>query len=201
MGKKYSRESPPIDTKDLKKKMTRTIDKMCREFGRDKNRLKIDNKRIMKDLEKMVKNNESKSSQKLIAHNLLKNQNFLTKYDGMEAKMKAVRMQIQQVATTEAMINVMKGLSGILGNNMANFDLSTMTSALQDFQIKMEEQEGMNDLMRDALLEEDEIEDDDVNDLLDNIENKVNGKGGGTKQIDEIKQTDDFSTILNDLKK
>lgn len=42
--------------------MNRAVDRMLREFNRDKFKLKSDNKRAEKELEKMVKKNESKSS-------------------------------------------------------------------------------------------------------------------------------------------
>ena len=47
--------------------MNRSIDRMLREFNWDKFKIKSDNRRAEKELEKMVKNKESKSSQKILA--------------------------------------------------------------------------------------------------------------------------------------
>ena len=47
--------------------MNRSINKMLREFNRDKFRLKTDINKMKRDLEKMVKNKEPKSSQKILA--------------------------------------------------------------------------------------------------------------------------------------
>lgn len=47
--------------------MNRAIDRMLREFNRDKFKIKSDNKRAEKELEKMIKNKDSKSSQKILA--------------------------------------------------------------------------------------------------------------------------------------
>ena len=80
--------------------MNRSIDRMIREFNRDKFRMKMDLKRMEKDLEKMIKKKEPKSSQRLIAQNILRQQAFVQKYDMMEAKMKGVKVQLAQISST-----------------------------------------------------------------------------------------------------
>ena len=202
MGQDNSKPAPPPPSpKEMKKQMMRSIDRMCREFARDKNKINMDNKRIMRDLEKMVKNKEPKSSQKIIAQNLIKNRQFLAKYDNMEAKMKSVKIQIQQVSTTEAMIDVMKGMAGILGQSNAQINMGNINNVIQDFQMKMEQQEGLQEMMEDAFEDDDEIEDDAVDDLLDQVENKMGGGGGGQKNKVSETQSDDFSAMIDDLKK
>lgn len=47
--------------------MNRSIDRMIREFNRDKFRLTSDLKRMERELENMVKKKESKASQRMIA--------------------------------------------------------------------------------------------------------------------------------------
>ena len=74
--------------------MNRAVDRMLREFNRDKFKLKSDNKRAERELEKMVKNKESKQSQKILAQNILRNRQFITKYDTLEAKIKGVKVQL-----------------------------------------------------------------------------------------------------------
>ena len=86
-------KTPPKTTKELQREMTRSIDRLLRDFNRDKFRLKNDINKIKKDLEKMVKNNEPKASQRIMAQNMIKNEAFLKKYDIMEAKMKGVKVQ------------------------------------------------------------------------------------------------------------
>lgn len=61
MGNKKSKPEPKTP-KQLKREMNRAIDRMLREFNRDKFKIKSDNKRAEKDLEKMIKNKDSKSS-------------------------------------------------------------------------------------------------------------------------------------------
>ena len=202
MGAEESKPQPPPPTaKELKKKMTRSIDKMIREFNKDKFKLKAEAKKIERDLEKMVKNKEPRSSQKIIAMNLMKNRQFMAKYDMMEAKMKGVKIQIQQVATTEAMVGIMKGMGDLLGHATAQVDMGNIQGVIQDFNMKMEEQEGLNEMLEDAFEDEEEIEDEAVDDLIDNVTNKVNGgKGGGKNLVDNDKE-ENFSGMIDDLKK
>ena len=73
--------------------MNRSIDRMIRDFNRDKMRINMDVMKMKRELEKMIKNGEPKNSQKIIAQNLIKNENFMKKYDTLEAKMKGVKIQ------------------------------------------------------------------------------------------------------------
>ena len=206
MGSDNSKPAPPPKTaKQLKKEMSRSINKMIREFSRDKNKLKMECTRMQRELEKMVKNGEPKASQKIIAQNILRNRQFVGKYDMMEAKMKGVKLQVAQVSTTEAMVGIMKGMGDILGKATAQVDMGNIQNVIQDFNYKMEQQEGINEMLDDAFdADEDEIEDDAVDDLLDNVTNKINGGkgGGGMKNTNqEETNTDDFSKMIDDLKK
>ena len=205
MGADNSKPAPPPKTaKELKKEMTRSINKMIREFSRDKNKLKMECTRMQRELEKMVKNGEPKASQKIIAQNILKNRQFVSKYDMMEAKMKGVKIQVAQVSTTEAMVGIMKGMGDILGQATAQINMGNIQNVIQDFNYKMEQQEGINEMLEDAFdADEDEIEDDAVDDLIDNVTNKVKpgGGGGGLKNTNTATNEDDFSKMIDDLKK
>ena len=86
-------KTPPKTTKELQREMNRSIDRLLREFNRDKFRLKADITKIRRDLEKMIKNKEPKASQRIMAQNLIKNEAFLKKYDILEARMKGVKVQ------------------------------------------------------------------------------------------------------------
>ena len=195
-------KTPPPTAKELKRKMNRSIDRMIREFNRDKFKLKSESKKMQRELEKMVKKNEPKASQRIIASNMLRNNKFLTKYEMMEAKMKGVKIQLAQVSTTTAMVDIMKGMGDLLGRATNNVDMNNINQVIQDFNYKMEQQEMMQEMMDDAMEDEDmDDEDEQVEDLLDGLEQKINGGKGGGKQTVEETNTDDFSNMINDLKK
>ena len=194
--------APQPTAKELKRKMNRSIDRMIREFNRDKFKLKSESKKMQRELEKMVKKNEPKASQRIIASNMIRNNNFLTKYEMMEAKMKGVKIQLAQVSTTTAMVGIMKGMGDLLGKATNNVDMNNINQVIQDFNYKMEQQEMMQEMMDDAMEDEDmDDEDEQVEDLLDNLENRINGgKGGATNKV-EATNTDDFSNMIDGLKK
>lgn len=86
---------PPIPKtpKELQREMNRSIDRMIRDFNRDKMRVNMEISKSKRDLERMVKNGEPRNSQKILAQNLIKNENFVKKYDTLEARMKGVKIQ------------------------------------------------------------------------------------------------------------
>ena len=190
-------------SKELKREMTRSIDRMIREFNRDKFRLKSDMKRMERDLEKMIKNKESRSSQKIIAQNLIRNQAFLQKYDMLEAKMKGVKIQLAQVSTTEAMVGIMKNMGALLGKATDSVNMNNIQTVVEDFQMNMEKNENMNEMMSDAFeADEDEIEDHAVDEYIDRIEDRVGGGGGGggMKNKNNVDKNENFDDMINKLK-
>jgi charged multivesicular body protein 2A len=90
-----NKPAPPVQKtpKELQREMNRSIDRMLRDFNRDKSRIQLDVTKMKRELEKMVKNGEPKASQRIIATNLLKNEAYMQKYDLLEAKMKGVKIQ------------------------------------------------------------------------------------------------------------
>ena len=92
-SKPQAPKAPEKTPKEMQREMSRSIDRMIREFNRDKMRINMEVMRMKRELEKMIKNGDSKNSQKIIAQNLLKNEAFMQKYDNLEAKMKGVKVQ------------------------------------------------------------------------------------------------------------
>ena len=202
MGNKPPK-APPKTAKELKREMNRSINKMLREFNRDKFRLKTDINKMKRDLEKMVKNKEPKSSQRILAQNLIRNEAFITKYDILEAKIKGVKVQLAQVATTEAMVNIMKNMGQLLGKATDQINMGNIQNVIEDFTMNMEKNENMNEMMSDAFeADEEEIDDIEVDKYIDRIEDKIGGggQGGGQKQKVQDKDTD-FDALIGDLKK
>ncbi len=61
MGSKKSK-IPPKTAKQLKREMTRAVDRNIRGFKREQAGLKRDNRKLEKELEKAIKNKDTKSS-------------------------------------------------------------------------------------------------------------------------------------------
>lgn len=132
-----------------------------------------------------------------MAQNYLKKQNMIKKYKGLEAKMEGVKIQLANVATTQTLVDTMKGVAGILSKTSQGVDMNNIQHVIHDFNMQMDKQQAMGEMMEDAMdMGEDEIDDADADKLIDDIES---AGGGGKKQ--ELEAVDDFSKDLEALKK
>jgi charged multivesicular body protein 2A len=200
-----NKPAPPVQKtpKELQREMNRSIDRILRDFNRDKSRIQLDVMKMKRELERMVKNGEPKASQRIIAQNLLKNEAYMNKYDLLEAKMKGVKIQLASVSTTEAMVSIMKGMGQILGKATDSINVNNVQNVIEDFNMKLEEQANVNEMLDEAFETEDEVADDQqIDQYIDQVANKVGGKGnGGTKLKNTEENTEDITQMIADLKK
>lgn len=70
-------------------------------------------------------------------------------------------MRLAGVSTTEAMVNIMKGMGQILGRATDAVNVNNVQYVIEDFNMKMEEQQGVNEMLSDAF-DSDDVETDDV---------------------------------------
>lgn len=66
------------------------------------------------------------------------------------------------MATTEAMVNIMKGMGQIMGKATDAINVNNVQRVIEDFNMKMEEQEGVNEMLNDAMDQDDNVVDDEV---------------------------------------
>lgn len=71
--------------KELCKEASREIKKMQREFNREKRKLESMNKKIHKDIKKMLDKGEPRTNIRMVAQGLIKNQNFIKRYERLDA--------------------------------------------------------------------------------------------------------------------
>ena len=67
-----------------------------------------------------------------------------------------------QVSTTEAMVNIMKNMGKIMGKATDNLNMNNIQATIEDFNMKLEEQQGINEMLEDAFDDDEDIEDDHV---------------------------------------
>ena len=60
------------------------------------------------------------------------------------------------------MVNVMKGMGQIMGKATDAINVNNVQRVIEDFNMKMEAQEGVNELLNDAMEDDDVVTDDDV---------------------------------------
>ncbi len=113
--------------------------------------------------------------------------------------MEGVKIQLANIATTQTLVETMKGVAGMLNKTSAAVNVNNIQNVIQDFNMQMEKQGVMGEMMEDAMdIGEDEIDDADADRLIDDIESGIGG--GGKKQV-VAEMEDDFSKDLAELKK
>ena len=120
MGGKEAKPEPvpQKSMKELSRDFTKKIKKMQREFDREIFKFEQSNTKIRNDVRKMLEKGESKNNIRLVAGNIRKNQNFIKKYQRLNAQLNDVLYQIQSSATTETMVEVMKGMRDVFTSNL-----------------------------------------------------------------------------------
>ncbi len=60
------------------------------------------------------------------------------------------------------MVNIMKGMGQILGKATDGVNMNNIQHTIEDFNMKLEEQQGINEMLEDAFDDDEEVEDDTV---------------------------------------
>ena len=71
----------------------------------------------------MLKNGEPRTNIRIVAAGMIKNQNFIKRYDRLDAQLANATFQLQSAATTETLVNVMKSMNEIFNMNQNNLDM------------------------------------------------------------------------------
>ena len=71
-------------------------------------------------------------------------------------------IRLATVSTTEAMVNIMKGMGQIMGKATDAINVNNVQNVIEDFNMKMEEQEGVNEMLSDAMDGDEDVVNDEV---------------------------------------
>lgn len=133
-----------------------------------------------------------------MAQNFLKKQNMLKKYKGLEAKLEGVKIQIANIQTTDTLVSTMKNMAGMLNQSANSIDINNIQHVITDFNMQMEKNAVMGELLEDAVdMGDEDIDDDDADALID----QVAGGGEGGQKLQQNDQQDQFANDLAALKK
>lgn len=171
---------------------------MVREFRREETRINRETKGITKQIKKMAKEGQPRSSQRILAQQILKKQNMIKKYQQLAAKLEGVKIQIANISTTQTLVDTMKNMAGMLGQTANAVDVNNIQHVITDFNVNLEKQNVMGEMMEDAMdMGDEEIDDADADALIDNIAG--DGPSGGGKVLQQD-TTQDIDNQLADLK-
>lgn len=155
----------------------RALEKTIRELDRERNKLQIQEKKIISDIKKSAKENQTKAI-KIQAKDLIRTQKNGEKFQRMKVQIQAIALRIQTVRSNEKMTQSMKSAAQLLGGMNRTMNLPQLSKITMDFQREsdmMDQRQEMmddtmEDIMDDELDEEDEEEADTVvSKVLDQI--------------------------------
>jgi len=195
-------EPPPPTVKELVKEFNKSIRKMRNEFTRTTNQLKMNNTKIQNEIKRMLQRNEPRENIRIVARGLSRNTNHIGKYQKLDAQLADVQFQLQNIATTDTMINVMKEMTKILKINEGNLDMKNIQKTMGEFMMQMEKQEIISEQIQDVMDEDGmEVDSDEATDgIINEIEAQIKGGGGGQKEVKKEENLSEFEAQLNNLK-
>jgi hypothetical protein len=206
MGNSNEKPQPPPPTvKELVKEFSKSIRKMRSEFTRTMNQLKMNNTKITNEIKKMLAKNEPRANIRIVASGLARNNSHLAKYQRLDAQLADVAFQLNNIATTDTMVNVMKEMTKILKVNEGNLDMKNMQKTMGEFMMAMEKQEIISEQVQD-IMDEDGVDvesDEETDKIINEIEaQRVGGGngGGGLKEVKKDEGLNEFEAQLNNLK-
>ena len=86
----------------------RNVDRSVREIEREKNKLQTQEKKIIVDIKKATKDGQMPVV-KVMAKDLVRTRQQITKFYGMKSQMQSVGLRLQTIKSTQAMTEAMKG--------------------------------------------------------------------------------------------
>ncbi|CAD8059855.1 unnamed protein product [Paramecium sonneborni] len=171
---------PPKTVKEMVKEFSRTIRKLQRDFNREIMRMEMQSKKLKTDLEKAIKAKEPKATQRMFAANLLRNQQYIQKYQRLDAQMNDVMFQLNSAATTETLVQVMTGMSKMMKQANSAIDVKNVQQAIEMFSIESEKQNFLQEQIGEIMNEEaDEYNDENADKYIQEVESKLAGAGTG----------------------
>lgn len=81
----------------------------------------------------MLKKGEPRTNIRIVAAGLAKNNNHIKRYGRLDAQLDNCMFQLNQAATTETLVGVMKNMTKIFKTNQDNFDVKDIQKTVMQF--------------------------------------------------------------------
>jgi len=167
----FGRKQTP---EELLRKNQRALNKAMRELDRERAKMEQQEKKIIADIKKMAKQGQM-DSVKIMAKDLVRTRRYVKKFMLMKANIQAVSLKIQTLKSQNAMAQAMKGVTRAMMNMNRQMKLPEIQKIMQEFEKQSEimdmKEEMMNDVIDDAMGDDDEEEESDaiVTQVLDEL--------------------------------
>eukprot|EP00088_Acartia_fossae_P050092 TRINITY_DN5588_c0_g3_i1.p1 TRINITY_DN5588_c0_g3~~TRINITY_DN5588_c0_g3_i1.p1 ORF type:complete len:225 (-),score=77.46 TRINITY_DN5588_c0_g3_i1:506-1180(-) len=159
---------------EMLRKNQRALNKAMRELDRERVKMEQQEKKIIADIKKMAKQGQM-DAVKIMAKDLVRTRRYIKKFMLMRANIQAVSLKIQTLKSQNAMAQAMKGVTRAMMNMNRQMKLPEIQKIMQEFEKQSEimdmKEEMMNDVIDDAMGDEDDEEESDavVTQVLDEL--------------------------------
>ena len=167
MGNILGRDKP---LKEILRENKRQITRAVRELDREKAALEKEEKRLTVEIKKAARENQM-SSVKIMAKDLVRTRQHITKFIEMRSHLQGVALKLQTVKSHEAMASAMQNTAKAMAKMNKAVNVKTITKMLADFERENARTEMMQEVMGDAI--DDALADDAVEEEEDRVVNQV----------------------------
>lgn len=197
---------------DLMKEYKRNIDRSVREIEREKNKLQTQEKKIIVDIKKAAKDGQMPVV-KVMAKDLVRTRQQITKFYGMKSQMQSVGLRLQTIKSTQAMTEAMKGAAKAMKGMNAKVNPVAMQKILMEFEKQSEIMDTKQEMMDDAIDDtfEEEAEEAKIEEVVGQVLAEIgvdisdhmaaSRPGVERPQISEAQLDDDLEARLANLKR
>ncbi|ESO03639.1 hypothetical protein HELRODRAFT_185616 [Helobdella robusta] len=167
----FGRKKTP---QEMLRQSQRALNKAMRDIDRERQSMENQEKKIIIDIKKMAKQGQM-DAVKILARDLVRTRRYVKKFILMRANIQAVSLKIQTLKSNDAMASAMKGVTKAMATMNKQMKLPQIQQIMQEFEKQSEimdmKEEMMNDVIDDALGEDDDEEESEaiVTQVLDEL--------------------------------
>jgi len=200
--------------KEVLREHQRNINRAMRDIDRERQGLQNQEKKITVEMKKLAKQGQM-GAVKIMAKDLVRTRNNITKFYKMRTELQAVGLRIQTLQSQQTMAEAMKGVTRAMIVMNRQMNLPAMQRIMMEFEKQNEmmdmKEEMVSDTMDDAFEQESEQEESEevIQQVLDEIGINLSSQladapTAATKTaapVKEAKEEDDLEARLANLKK
>ncbi|EMG46297.1 hypothetical protein G210_3459 [Candida maltosa Xu316] len=159
------------------RKNQRALEKTQRELSREVTKLQQQEKKLISDIKKSAKQGQI-SSAKIQAKDLIRTKSYISKFQSMKAQLQAISLRIQSVRSNQQMAMSMRDATRVLGGMNRSMNLPQLSRIAQEFakesDMMDQKQEFMDDAIDDAMMDEDELgEEEQIDEILGKVLDEI----------------------------
>lgn len=139
-------KSPEEQLREHKRQLRRAM----RELDRERNKLKSQETKLIQEIKKLAKQNQTKSV-KILAKDLVRTRTQVAKFYEMSSQLKGVEMRITTMKSTQAMGEALQGATKAMVSMGQSMNLPELNRIMQEFARENQRMDLTSEVMDDAI--------------------------------------------------